>query len=335
MTHIRTGWVMAFGLILSAWAPALAQSVISTHSGVVYFFDGAVYVGDQRLEQRFGRFPDIGEGRELRTEQGRAEVLLTPGVILRIGDNSVIRMVSSKFSDTRVELLVGSAILEANEPAPDTAVLLIHKTWQVRLPQEGVYRIDSQPPQVSVFKGAIEVSTDGGAEAATVHGGQIVPLASVLAPEQAPSVAGDEFKNWAMSRSQAISSDNAVAAEITDDPNAIENSAGAIGGLSYFPLTGIPGVAITNPYGVSFWSPFQSTLSSIYFPSYNYGSLYPAGWPMIIRQHLWTAPGTRIHLPVGGGLHPGGITSPRPLHTPPPTTHPVAPRVGPHPGVHR
>src|SRR6516164_5495593 len=124
MTHIRTGWVMAFGLILSAWAPALAQSVISTHSGVVYFFDGAVYVGDQRLEQRFGRFPDIGEGRELRTEQGRAEVLLTPGVILRIGDNSVIRMVSSKFSDTRVELLVGSAILEANEPAPDTAVLL-------------------------------------------------------------------------------------------------------------------------------------------------------------------------------------------------------------------
>ena len=111
-----TGWILAFG-----------QSVISTHSGIVYFFDGSAFVGDQRLEQKFGRFPDIGDGRELRTEQGRAEVLLTPGVFLRIGENSAIRMLSSKISDTRVELLGGSAILEANEPAADAAVRLIHK----------------------------------------------------------------------------------------------------------------------------------------------------------------------------------------------------------------
>src|SRR5215472_16850378 len=149
------------GLAPIVSVPILAQSVISTHAGVVYFFDGSVYLGDQRLEQRFGRFPDIGEGRELRTEQGRAEILLTPGALLRISESSEIRLLSSKFSDTRVELLGGSAIIEANEPAKETAVTLVHKAWQVRLLREGVYRIDTKPPKVTVYKGDINVSATG------------------------------------------------------------------------------------------------------------------------------------------------------------------------------
>src|SRR5215471_21293709 len=143
-------------LAAAAWSTAAGQAVVSAHSGVVYFFEGAVFLGDERMQQKFGRFPDVGEGRELRTEQGRAEVLLTPGVFLRIGENSSIRVLSAKFSDTRVEFLGGSGILEANEPAADTAVTVVHKGWQVRLPQEGVYRIDSQPPQVIVYKGGAE-----------------------------------------------------------------------------------------------------------------------------------------------------------------------------------
>src|SRR5215467_9360195 len=112
MIHTRVASLLVCGS--TAWIPAWGQSIISTHSGVVYFFDGSVFVGYQRLEQKFGRFPEIGEGRELRTEHGRAEVLFTPGVFLRIGEGSAIRMLSSKFSDTRLELLDGSVILEAN-----------------------------------------------------------------------------------------------------------------------------------------------------------------------------------------------------------------------------
>ena len=321
-------WGVVF-LAVSALAsiapvPSWAQSVISTHSGLVYFFDGTVSLGNQRLEQRFGRFPDIGEGGELRTERGRAEVLLTPGVFLRVGENSSIRLLSNKLSDTRVEFLGGTAILEANEPAKNTAVTVTHKQWQIRLPGEGVYRIDSQPAQVIVFKGKAEVSAGAGPESVAVRVGETLPLASVLVPEQTLNAATDDFKSWAMGRSQAVSSDNATAAGIMDDPNAIENSTsafaglGGLGGLSYFPLTGIPGVAITNPYGSSFWSPFQSTLSSIYFPSYLYGSLYPAGWPTIIQPHFWRTPG--VINPLGGigrVVRSGGLGSPRPPYSPP------------------
>jgi len=42
-----------FGL----WFPASGQSVVSTHSGVVYFFVGSAFLADEPLEQKFGRFP--------------------------------------------------------------------------------------------------------------------------------------------------------------------------------------------------------------------------------------------------------------------------------------
>ena len=92
--------------------PANGQSVISTRSGLVHYFEGAVYLGDQPLQPRFGKFPTIAEGSELRTAQGRAEVLLTPGVFLRLGESSAIRMVANALSDTRVGLLAGSVLVD-------------------------------------------------------------------------------------------------------------------------------------------------------------------------------------------------------------------------------
>jgi hypothetical protein len=323
------------GLALIGGVPGLAQSVISTHSGLVYFFDGSVFIGPQRLEQKFGKFPDIGEGGELRTEQGHAEVLLTPGVFLRVAENSTVRMVSTRLSDTRVELLDGSAIVEANEPAG--AVKVVHKDWEVRVPKEGVCRINTAPPQVIVYKGQAEVSTDGATKPIDVRQGETLPLAAVLVPDRTPLEASDDFKSWAMGRSQAISSDNHTAAAIIDDPDLIDNSANGLGGVSYFPVTGIPGIGGGNPYGLSFWSPFQSTWNSIYFPSYGYRWMYPTGWPGTNHYPLWSPLQTVItRPPTGGGAHTV-LTAPRLPYAPPAhTPHAGAPHTtAPHARGHR
>lgn len=79
MTNARMVAPRIVALALAAGFSASAQSVVSTHSGLVYFFVGSAFLGNEPLEQKFGRFPDIGEGGELRTTAGRAEVLLTPG----------------------------------------------------------------------------------------------------------------------------------------------------------------------------------------------------------------------------------------------------------------
>ncbi len=269
-----------------------------------------MYLGDQRLEQRFGRFPDIGEGNELRTEQGRAEVLLTPGVLLRIGDNSAIRMVSEQLSDTRVELLNGSAIVEVNQNAPDTAVTLIYKQWQMKAPDSGVYRVDTDPARVRVYRGQVSVSTGGKSDPVTVTDNQDLPLAAVLVSEPAPITGGDAFKSWAMNRSQAVSADNAIASEILDDPDQMDQASGLdAGGYTYFPLTGVPSLGINNPYGVSFWSPYQASLNALYFPSYLYTPFYP-GWPTAII--IYPRPSTLLPGRLGSlGLR-NGLLTPRP-----------------------
>lgn len=323
MIHARVSVLQLLVLALAAEFPAWGQSVVSTHSGVIYFFEGSVFVGDQQLEQKFGKFPDIGEGRELRTEQGRAEVILTPGVLLRLDENSAIRMLSNKLSDTRVELVGGSAIIESNERGNDTSVKLILRNWQVRVQHKGVYRIDSDPPQLRMYQGEGEVSTEGNTETVPVREGEVLPLATVLVAERPAAVGSDAFKSWAMSRSQAISADNAIAAEIVDDPAQFDSSGLASGGLSYFPLTGVPSLGITNPYGLSFWSPYQSTLSSIYFPPYAYGPMYrgwPSGAPFFPRRIMIPSPIGRGLSAGATGLHPGNITSPKVPFAPPPRT---------------
>jgi len=330
---IRLGPVLFLLTVLAigVFVPVHAQTVVSTHSGVLYFFEGSVFLAGDRVEQKFGRFPDIGEGRELKTEQGRAEVLLTPGVCLRLSDQSAIRLVSERLEDTRVELLHGSAILEVNQTAPGTAAVLIYKQWEVRAPHQGVYRIDSDPPRLSVYRGDATVSTREKAEAVAVNDGETLPLAAVLVPDRSTTPGIDSFKAWAMNRSQAVSSDNAVAGEILDDPNQMDSLNSTLGGFTYFPPTGAPSLGIGNPYGVSFWSPYQPMLNSAYVPAY-FGPLYP-GWPIITP--LYVRPGA-LPTRIGIGLRPGTmpqlpVMSPRP--SPRPIPRPVAPP--PRVGVHR
>src|SRR5215469_11774647 len=75
-------WVTAaLGLSFAAFT-ASAQPVLSAKSGTIALVEGKVYLGDQVVETTLTKFPDIKENGVLRTEDGRAEVLLTPGVSL-------------------------------------------------------------------------------------------------------------------------------------------------------------------------------------------------------------------------------------------------------------
>src|ERR1700738_1242027 len=96
-------------LIFSAYG----QSVISAHSGVVHYVEGDVYVQDKLVELKFGQFPDLKPDQVLRTAEGRAEILLTPGSFLRVAENSEVRMISNKLNDTRIELLRGTMLVES------------------------------------------------------------------------------------------------------------------------------------------------------------------------------------------------------------------------------
>lgn len=78
-------WVIFTVLLLALVAvPASAQPVISAKSGMVAKIQGNVFLDDQALADSSTHFPDVKEKQVVRTEDGLAEILLTPGVFLRV-----------------------------------------------------------------------------------------------------------------------------------------------------------------------------------------------------------------------------------------------------------
>src|SRR5271154_1533906 len=153
-------WILCWALTPLLGLPALAQSVISAHSGLIHFSDGSVFLDDQRVEQKTGKFGQMNNGSELRTQDGRAEVLLTPGTFLRVGAGSAIRMVSNELDNTRVELLNGSAVLDQGaDTLANPSGTILYNLDPVHIKKPGPSRFDSEPPQVKVETGDADVAT--------------------------------------------------------------------------------------------------------------------------------------------------------------------------------
>jgi hypothetical protein len=309
--------------------PAGAQSVISTHSGVIHFFEGAVYLGDQPLESHLGKFPSVPQGAELRTADGRAEVLLTPGVFLRMGEGSAIRMVAADLADTQVELRSGAVIVDSGEPNPGTSVTVNYKNWRVHFLQKGVYRIDADPPNLWVHQGQAEVFDGPDAQAVSVNGGMKLPLAGALAADRFSEESGDALSEWNNGRGQSIAADDAITAQIDEDP-AAQTGADA---FTYYPFLGLSSLGVvSSPYGA--YSPYQLGFNSIYLPGYTYapfllgiGGLgmrtsFPSLYPRVgvLPRGGVIVPAPRVPVP---SVRP----APAPVHAPP--------RVVVHGGVHR
>jgi len=241
-------------------------------------------------------------GGELRTTDGRAEVLLTPGVFLRVGQRSTIRMVASALPDTQVELENGAIAVEAGEQNLHTSVTLLYKDWRVHLLRKGVYRVDSDPPRLWVMQGKADVFASGSEQPTiTVDQGMSLPFAAVLVPE-ASLAPGDALTEWANGRNQSISADNAITAQLGEDPLA---GAGA-SGFTYFPVLGVPPSGLTTMSTYGAYPPMQPGFYSIYLPGYTY-------MPLLVGLGLGRLGGTGIGT-LGRPYVP--LVVPRPLISP-------------------
>ena len=123
-------------LISLAAVSAWGQNAISARSGMVNHVEGQVLLDGKTVEPKFGEFPQVNNEQILSTGEGRVEVLLTPGVFLRMAENSSFKMLSNKLSDTAVELQSGSAMIEVDELLKDNAITLHFKDATVSLTKE-------------------------------------------------------------------------------------------------------------------------------------------------------------------------------------------------------
>ena len=96
-------WLPILSAAAMAWSaiPASAQMVVSAKSGVVNYTEGQVLLNGRAVESSITKYPEMKEDAVLRTEAGRVEVLLTPGVILRMGENTTLKLITNRLVDTR------------------------------------------------------------------------------------------------------------------------------------------------------------------------------------------------------------------------------------------
>lgn len=249
---------------------AQAQSVISARSGLIHYAEGRVYVQEKLVESQLGVFPDVKENQTLRTEQGRAEVLLTPGVFLRVGENSSFKMITNRLIDTRLELLTGSAIVEADDLLKDNGVTVVYKDATIHVVKKGLYRIESDPAQLRVYDG--EASVEAAGKTLQVKDGKLLTLDSELAMSKFDKNTGDALNRWSRRRGEYISMANVSAAKSVLDSGTTYGAGGWFwnsfyGMFTYLPLNG----TLYSPYGYRFWSPY-SVYQVYYAPRYNYNS---------------------------------------------------------------
>jgi ferric-dicitrate binding protein FerR (iron transport regulator) len=106
------------GLLLfcagGALFPLCAQKVVSARAGLLTYLQGSVCIDGKPVVLKTARFPQMRDGETLSTgpDRDRVEVLLAPGIVLRLADNSQVRMDVTDLSDTRVTLQQGEALIE-------------------------------------------------------------------------------------------------------------------------------------------------------------------------------------------------------------------------------
>src|SRR5579871_2087525 len=100
---MRTTWCVTIALAL---APA-AFAARTALPGTVNYIEGQVSVNGQPLAASQNGSNALTAEQTISVGQGKAEVLLSPGSFLRLGNNSQVRMISPTLSDPRVEVLHG------------------------------------------------------------------------------------------------------------------------------------------------------------------------------------------------------------------------------------
>src|SRR5437899_1562440 len=96
-------------LTVPAWAAKTAQP------GSLNYVEGQAAINDQTVDSQSVGSAVLQAGETLATQNGKAEILLTPGVFLRVGDASSVQMLNGGLANTELRLDQGEAMVEVTE----------------------------------------------------------------------------------------------------------------------------------------------------------------------------------------------------------------------------
>jgi hypothetical protein len=271
--------------------PIPTQTPHPPRPGTVNYVEGEASIGAQALNANAVGTVDLAAQETLTTKTGKAEVLLTPGIFLRVADQSAVTMIAPDLANTEVRIDRGRAMVDVTDIHKENHIQIDEGGARVVLDKTGLYDFDASTGAVRVFDGEAMVSTTGRPlklkkeHAVTVSAGATLSASSFDTRQYE-----DDLFRWSALRSGYLS--EAAA----DEGRAYVNGGEGWTGPGWYwdpafaDYTFIPGDGfLYSPFGWGFYSPY-----ALYRSPYYYG---------------WNGGGHRFgegHYPYGHGVMPPG-----------------------------
>lgn len=316
------------GFFAFAFCAAPQSYTISAKPGAVNYIEGQASINGQPVSVHAARTTFLNPNDMLATAAGKVEILLTPGIFLRVGDNSSVRMITPSLTDTRVELLQGEAMVEVDQLVPENQVNILDHGGTVIIQKPGLYRLSANPqPIAATIEGRCELFY--GREHIELGKGHEAVIAQDLKAHSFDRKKEDDLYAWSNIRSEYDAASSYQVAKNAQS-GAMYNSLwggygyGYYGGYSGFANPGwywdagfmnwawLPGNgAFYSPFGYGFYGPGVVAFAPVIYAPVYAGS---GGWvnggttrsPGTVTTA--TAPGTTKKLPVPvNATHPPAI----------------------------
>jgi FecR protein len=269
---------LSMSTILCSAALAADASAKSAVPGTLNYVEGQASIGTEALDSKSIGSAQLQTGESLTTGNGKAEVLLTPGVFLRVGSDSSVKMISPGLTNTDISLDHGHAMVEVAEIHSENDIRISAGGTTTELLKTGLYDFDLRQSELRVYDGKADVMENG--QHTTVKGGHEVSLIvnATLKPQKFDKKQYEEgdLYRWSSLRSAYLAEANVNAAGIY-----AENGWGPWGpgwwGADWYwdpwfgAYTFIPGDSIFySPFGWGFYSPWWVYQAPLFY-GYGYG----------------------------------------------------------------
>ena len=283
------------GLLVTAMYAMPQGYTISARPGALNYVEGHAFLNGRPVSEKSLRSVFLNANDTLSTDLGKAEVLLTPGVFLRIGDNSAVKMISPSLTGTQVEVTRGEAMVEAAGLMKDNDIQILDQNGTARIEKDGLYRfVAGNPGTAAVIEGKAEVSFGG----KTIELGKNheAAMETPLRSEKFDAKQADDLYAWSNVRSEY----GAAASYQSAQNVSLDNYGGWGGGWGGYGFTGFggPGWFWNNGFNSYAWLPGSGAFYS------------PFGWGFYSPGLIGYAPVVGVPVYTGASGKSGVTTKP-------------------------
>jgi hypothetical protein len=314
--------LFAFGISIFA-SPMRADDQRMARPGTVNYVEGQVYLGTQNLDASSVGKVEVDPGETLSTTTGKVEMLLTPGVFVRLGDQSAATLQAAGLTNTRMTLDEGEALIEVAEIHPENELRILVDGVVTELVKTGLYDFSGDLHSVRVLDGEAWVAYNG--KRIKIKGGRMLDFTNLDSMKAVKfdkkEVEAEDLYRWTTLRSSYLAEANVDWAHTY-----------SMGGFGWYgdgwywdpwfdAFTYLPGDGIFfSPFGWGFYSPWCVGYAPIYYGGHyprRFGTEYPGfahvahyGMPRNFGHGVQYGPRFGVAAQTaranGGSFHPGG-----------------------------